>query len=248
MNCATSASSGLLTVSRELVELGPKRLWTDVGAIHGAIDPAEVADHLQDIQWPLLSDLDDVTPELDDWLRAERTRVSGQIVRAGTEAAEAGLASGDAASARRIADALERIDPLDERAAQAGIQADIAIGDRSGAHRRMERLEKRLKDELGLAPSPDTRTLLNKATADKSLVTPDGVEGPSDRADKKQAVAPPGTAHPAADRCSSCLFLPPKHRRGQSQRSNPAVRRGRSADAELLRQRRFGRDPQPPFP
>ena len=91
------SSSGLLTVSRESVELGPKRLWTDVGAIYGAIDPAEVADHLQDIQWPLLSDLDDVTPDLDEWLRAERTRVSGQIVRAGTEAAEAGIASGDAA-------------------------------------------------------------------------------------------------------------------------------------------------------
>ena len=66
------SSSGLLTVSRESVELGPKRLWTDVGSIHGAIDPGEVADHLQDIQWPLLGDLDDVTPDLDEWLRAER--------------------------------------------------------------------------------------------------------------------------------------------------------------------------------
>lgn len=161
------SSSGLLTVSRESVELGPKRLWTDVGSIHGAIDPGEVADHLKDIQWPLLGDLDDVTPDLDEWLRAERTRVSGQLVRAGTDAAEAGIASGDVASARRISDALERIDPLDERAAQAGVRSDIALGDRSGAHRRIERLEKRLKDELGLAPSPNTRALLKNAAATK---------------------------------------------------------------------------------
>ena len=172
-------SSGLLLVSRESVELGPKRLWTDVCAIQGAIDPAEVADHLQDIQWPLLSDLDDVSPDLDEWLRAERTRVSGQIVRAGTEAAEVGIASGDAAAARSIADALERIEPLDERAAQAGMQADIALGDRSGAHRRMERLEKRLQDELGLAPSPDTRTLLNKAAATKVSSLPEESKAPA---------------------------------------------------------------------
>ena len=161
------SSSGLLMVSRELVELGPKRLWTDVDAIQGAVEPAEVADHLQNIQWPLLADLDDVTPSLDEWLRAERASVSGQLIQAGTEAAEAGIAGGDAKSARRIADALERIDPLDERAAQAGIQADIALGDRSGSHRRLERLEKRLKDELGLAPSPDTRALLINTAAIK---------------------------------------------------------------------------------
>jgi TolB-like protein/DNA-binding SARP family transcriptional activator/Tfp pilus assembly protein PilF len=170
------SSSELLTVSRESVELGPKRLWTDVGAIHGAVDPAQVADHLQDIQWPLLSDLDDVTPDLDDWLRAERTRVSGQLVQAGTEAAEAGIASGDEISARRIADALERIDPLDERAAQVGVRSDIALGDRSGAHRRIERLEKRLKDELGLAPSPETRALLNNTAVTKVASPPEEVK------------------------------------------------------------------------
>ncbi len=162
------SSSGLLTVSRESVELGPKRLWTDVGAIHGAVDPVQIADQLQDIQWPLLSDLDDVTAELDEWLRSERTRVSGQIVQEGTEAAQSALASGDAATARRIADVLERLDPLDERATQVGVRSDIALGDRSGAHRRLDRLEKRLEEQLGLAPSSATRALLNEAPAAKA--------------------------------------------------------------------------------
>jgi TolB-like protein/DNA-binding SARP family transcriptional activator/Tfp pilus assembly protein PilF len=162
------SSSGLLTVSRESVEVGPKRLWTDVGAINAAVDPDQIADQLQEVQWPLLSELDDVTAELDEWLRSERTRVSGQILQEGTKAAESALASGDAATARRIADVMERIDPLHERATQAGIRSDIALGDRSGAHRRLDRLEKRLEEELGLAPSSATRALLDEAPAAKA--------------------------------------------------------------------------------
>jgi TolB-like protein/DNA-binding SARP family transcriptional activator len=161
-------TSGLITTTRESVELGPKRLWTDVGALQDTSEAAQLADLLEGTQWPLLDDLDDVTPELDDWLRAERSRVSAQIVQQSSEAADAALERGDAASARRIADALERIDPLDERASKAGARADIALGDRSGAHRRLERLEKRLKDELGLEPSPDARALLNESSASKA--------------------------------------------------------------------------------
>jgi len=158
-------ASGLLTTTRESVDLGPKRLWTDIGAFYGSSDPSQLADQLQDIQWPLLGDLDDVTPELDEWLRGERTRVSAQIGQKSLEAANTALTGGDAASARRIADVLERIDPLDERAAQIGARADIALGDRSAAHRRVERLEKRLRDELDIEPSFDTRALLSEAPA-----------------------------------------------------------------------------------
>ena len=155
-------TAGLLTTSRESVELGPKRLWTDVGPFEARNDPSQVAEHLQDVQWPLLSDLDDVTPEFDEWLRSERTRISGQIVQRSSEAAEIALANSDHASARRIADSIERIDPLDEQAVQCGIRADIASGDRTSAHRRFERLEKNLRQELGLEPSSNTRALLDQ--------------------------------------------------------------------------------------
>lgn len=156
------SNAGLLSVNRELVAVGPKRLWTDVGEIDIAKDPAEIAERLQHVQWPAITDLDDITPELDEWLRGERTRIAASILQKGTDAAEEAVAGGDAASARRIADSLERIDPLDERGAQAGARADIAMGDRAAAHRRIERLEKRLWDELGLNTSPETRSLLSE--------------------------------------------------------------------------------------
>ncbi|HJR82383.1 MAG TPA: BTAD domain-containing putative transcriptional regulator, partial [Sphingomicrobium sp.] len=160
--------TGLLTVTREFASAGPKRLWTDVGAIEAALargEVAEFADALDEVQWPPLADLDDITPELDEWLRDERNRITSLVVQRGTELAETSLASGDAACARRMADALQRIEPLDERVAQAGARADMALGDRAAAHRRITRFEQRIRDELGLEPSPATRALLSEAPA-----------------------------------------------------------------------------------
>jgi len=156
---------GLLTVTREFVSAGPKRIWTDVGAVEVALaksDEPAFAAALDEVQWPPLADLDDVTPELDDWLRDERSRITSLVVQRGTELAEASQASGNAASARHIADALQRIDPLDERVAQLGARADLALGDRAAAHRRITRFEQRMRDELGLEPSPATRALLKE--------------------------------------------------------------------------------------
>jgi TolB-like protein/DNA-binding SARP family transcriptional activator/Tfp pilus assembly protein PilF len=170
------STAGVLSATREAVAVGPKRLWTDVVELDASPSFSAFADACDELQWPLLSDLDDITPELDDWLRDERARVSAQIVRKGTEAAEAALLAADASAARRIADALERVDPLDERAAQVGARADIASGERPGAHRRIERLKKRLRDDLGLEPSRETRALLSEApsttTSAATMVTP----------------------------------------------------------------------------
>ena len=165
------STAGLLSTTREAVVVGPKRFWTDVGELDATVDYSAFANACDGLQWPLLNDLDDITPELDDWLRDERARVSAHIVRKGTEAAEAALVAGDASVAPRIVDALERVDPLDERAVQVGVRADLASGDRSGAHRRIERLEKRLQDEFDLKPGPETRALLAEATSTKANIS-----------------------------------------------------------------------------
>ncbi len=159
------ASAGLITVSRDTVAIGPKRLWTDVGEVEAATEPGALADALEEVEWPPLGDLDDVTSELDEWLRNERVRLSTVLLQKGVESADYAMVAGEPMLARRIADSLERIDPLDERAAQAGARADIALGDRAAAHRRIERLKKRLGDELGLELSGETQALLSETPA-----------------------------------------------------------------------------------
>jgi TolB-like protein/DNA-binding SARP family transcriptional activator/Tfp pilus assembly protein PilF len=165
------SSGGLLSVSREFIEAGPKRISTDLGAIEDALsrsDAEGLADALAEVRWPPLADLDDVTPELDEWLRDQRTRIATQILQRGNDLAATALSSGKAGETRRIADGLEQIDPLDERAVQAGARADIALSDRAAAHRRVSRFEQRLRDELGIEPSPATRALLSDTRAPKA--------------------------------------------------------------------------------
>ena len=173
------SSSGLMTVSRDSVAIGPKRLWTDVNEVETVGEPAALADVLEEAEWPPLCELDDVTPELDEWLRNERVRLSTLLVQKGVEAADNATLAGEPMLARRIADSLERIDPLDERAAQAGARADIALGDRAAAHRRIERLKKRLGDELGLEPSAETRALLAEPLASRAKPSTAAAPAPS---------------------------------------------------------------------
>ncbi len=54
----------------------------------------------------------------------------------------------------------------------------MALGDRAAAHRRIARLETRLRDELGIEPSAETRALLseNPKSADKTSAAPTGAD------------------------------------------------------------------------
>lgn len=166
------SSNGYIVADRQAVGPGPKKLSTDIGAIHRLIDErdaAELADALDDVESPLLGGLDDITPELDDWLRDERSRISSFVVGGALGVAEQSLHCGDVTAARRIANQLERLDPLDERVAQLGIVADIAGGDRAAAMRRHSRLSGRLDQELGIRPAAETEALLDQAKAAPSV-------------------------------------------------------------------------------
>lgn len=160
------AARGFIAADRHAVGAGVKKLPTDLAFVQQLLEQkkaGELADALDDIEAPTLGGLDDVTPELDDWLRVERERISSSIVSGGLLVAEQSLRDGDVSAARRIADQLERLDPLDERVAQLGIVADIAGGDRAAARRRHTRLSGRLDQELGIRPAAETEALLNQA-------------------------------------------------------------------------------------
>src|SRR3954453_8040662 len=166
------SSNGYIVADRQAVGAGAKKLPTDIGAVHRLIDErgaAELANTLDDVETPLLGGLDDITPELDDWLRDERSRISSYVVSGALDVAEHSLQCGDVTAARRIANQLERLDPLDERVAQLGIVADIAGGDRAAAMRRHGRLSGRLNQELGIQPAAETEALLDQAKAAPSV-------------------------------------------------------------------------------
>lgn len=176
-------AGGYLCADREAVEIGPKKLSTDLAAVlkrMAEADAQAVANQLEAVDCPILGSLDGLTPELDEWLRDERARVVACVVAGALKLGEQALSAGEVPLARRLADLLERIDPLEEQATQLGIRADIAAGDRPAAMRRHVRTASRLTEQLGIAPSADTEALLSEA-----------------KAAPVQAKA--GNSHPAAD-------------------------------------------------
>src|SRR5215213_2969285 len=96
------ANTGHLTADRHSVSLGPKKLSTDVARVRGLIEERDaegLATALDDIECPILGTLDDVTPELDEWLRDERARVASALVSAAISVATDALSGGNAAVA-----------------------------------------------------------------------------------------------------------------------------------------------------
>ena len=157
------ASRGFICADRETVGLGPKLLPSDLATLQRRLDErdsAGLAEALAEIGSPLLGTLDAITPEVDDWLRDERNRLSASIVERSASIAQSALDGGHAMVARQIADQLERIEPLDEQVVQLGIRADLASGDRSAASRRHARFSDRLKTQLGIETAADTDALL----------------------------------------------------------------------------------------
>src|SRR5215213_3364195 len=103
------ASCGYFKADRHSVGLGPKKLQSDLAHVKRLIaqeDAESLAEALETIEYPFLGTLDDLTPELDDWLRDERTRLSSSIVTGVMPLAKGALANGNAATARRLADQL----------------------------------------------------------------------------------------------------------------------------------------------
>jgi TolB-like protein/DNA-binding SARP family transcriptional activator len=178
-------ASGALLVDRQAVRLNRIHLPNDLSELESSFGRGDfdaVAQMLEQAQWPPLSDLDDLTPELDEWLRDERTRIRSAIVSEAATLADSAHEGGEPAAARRIADALERIDPLDERAARTGVKADLALGDRAAAHRRVARITARLKDELGICVEPELVTLLAEGPPAKAKLPAPPPDSPRARA------------------------------------------------------------------
>ena len=165
----TGGATPVLTVSRDhvapgggepcdLALLATAAAGGDIATLTAALGP--------DVT--LLSGLDGVSPDFDEWLAGERVRLRDRIVAA---AVDTGARVRDPGEVRRLADALERIDPLNEPVARMGIAADHQAGDLASLHRRYRRFQTRLKDGLGAQPAEETRRVFEALTAPTSAAS-----------------------------------------------------------------------------
>jgi DNA-binding SARP family transcriptional activator/tetratricopeptide (TPR) repeat protein len=103
---------------------------------------------------PVLADEPDA-----DWVRAARDEQAETLRRARRVVAAAALRTGQPAIARDAASATLDVDPLDEDACRSVMRAFDALGEPVRALGAFERLRAALAHDLGVDPSPATRTL-----------------------------------------------------------------------------------------
>lgn len=156
-----AAAAAGLVARGEAVELaGEPAVWVDVRSaeVLAAGGRAEEAAHLLD--GDLLPGLDD------DWVGEERERT--RATRAGLleRLAAAAEDEGDLAAAARHALRRAEVDPLSEAAHRDVVRLLAAAGDRAAGLREHRRFVARLRTELGLAPSEETRRLVRRVTVE----------------------------------------------------------------------------------
>lgn len=165
----SSGPDPLLIVRRDEVSVRPGACSLDVERMTAAArtgDIGQVSATLDNGDLTLLADLDGAGRDFDDWLSVQRTRWRDRLATAAVDAGEAALAAGrPVAEVRRLADALERADPLSEPAVRLGLRADRAAGDLAALHRRYRRFAEQLSRELDAEPAGETQALLQVEAA-----------------------------------------------------------------------------------
>jgi len=161
------AADGALTGGRDRIGLSCE---TDLARFDAAVAAGDLEAAADCCRGHLLADLDE------DWVFEARDehahRVSAVLARLAGQAAAPQNAVEYAR--RRLA-----LDSLDEAAARDLMQRLAAAGDRAGALAAGERLRERLRTQLGIAISPQTRALEAELRADEPAPAPVVVAAPA---------------------------------------------------------------------
>jgi class 3 adenylate cyclase/tetratricopeptide (TPR) repeat protein len=147
-------SERYLIAGRDDVGLaGGSQVWTDVAEFERCVEQDRLEEALSLCRGDVLAGLDD------DWVYARRDehrdRVAGVLARLAARAEDERLWQAALDYTRRQA----ALDPLAEEPQRDLMRRLAASGDLAGAIRTYERLSRRLRDELRIAPSRTTREL-----------------------------------------------------------------------------------------
>ena len=160
-----------LVVEGERVSLLGDGLWVDVREFERLAE-SHPAQALELCRGELLEGVDD------DWAVAARERHRERVIGLLEQLADAAERRGELRRALELTRRQVDCDPFDEEAHRRLITRLDAAGDRAGAVRAYRTLSERLRRELGVAPSAQTRELADKLRAAASAPAGVGVPLP----------------------------------------------------------------------
>ena len=160
-----SCGYSLLAPARDDVSVARDALVTDLELIRRAAangDWPRLLTLLESSDSGLLSDLDGLDGELDDWLRGQRAHEPAKTLGAAIEGAERCLAEAGPRAALDLAGEILRLDPANEEATRLAMVAAHQAGDSVALHRHFTALRDRLREDYQAEPSAETLELLAK--------------------------------------------------------------------------------------
>src|SRR5207237_530988 len=104
----------------------------------------------------------------DDWVLRARAELDDRRAQVLTTLAERAEADGDAVGAVRWSRRLAALRPWDESAHRALVERLLRSGERAGAVVAAKEFSERLREEVGVRPSPATRAVHARASAGTS--------------------------------------------------------------------------------
>ena len=155
----------------EEVGMAPSGLWCDAVAFDKALEEGRYRDGFELYRGDLLGGFfpGAVSPELEEWLEGERSRLRGRAAVAAWQLCEDAGQSGrltDAATYGRRAVSLA---PDDEGAFRRLVALLERLGDRAGVLREYDQFARRLKQEFDAEPAAETRTLIKAVRARETV-------------------------------------------------------------------------------
>jgi DNA-binding SARP family transcriptional activator len=142
-----------VNVSHEIVFSDREHIWVSPDSL--IEDPVKPDGAWQDA----FEDLDNITPEFDEWLAGERSRRATAYTTKLKAEAEELLTNRQAEEASVLIQQIKTIDPCDEDALRLGMKADFECGHTAAIIERYQAAAALLTADFGVLPSDETRAL-----------------------------------------------------------------------------------------
>jgi DNA-binding SARP family transcriptional activator len=158
-----------LAATAEAVAVAEPALWVDVREADQLLRTGQ-AQRFLDLSagGEVMAGWSPVTPEFDDWREAEQRRWRERESAALRTLAERARAAGRDRELLALGRRLLRLEPWNEEAHRLVMQALAALGRHSEALRQYRLAREALRDELGVAPGPETERLMLEVRAQRT--------------------------------------------------------------------------------
>ncbi|WP_190234218.1 BTAD domain-containing putative transcriptional regulator [Mesorhizobium sp. M4A.F.Ca.ET.050.02.1.1] len=169
-----ASAASPIVADRRTVKLDPAAVKTDVATFERLLregTPQSLHAAAALYRGEIIEDVSVRSPPFEDWLLLERRRLRHLLEAALTRAIADSIANGELGFAAEAARRLHLLDPLNEAASRAIMQAEAEAGQTVQALRRYQGLRDRLRAELGVKPAPETIRLY-EAIRDRAAEEP----------------------------------------------------------------------------